>query len=50
MTNKHQRVADHNGFGEGTYRLAVWNDFFAINTRRVRTKTDDRAPASGGAE
>jgi hypothetical protein len=50
MTNKHQQVTDPDGFDEGTYRLAVWNEFFATNTRRVRTKTDERAPAAGGTK
>ena len=50
MTNKHQQVADPDGFDEGTYRLAVWNEFFAAKTRRVRTKTDERAPAAGGTK
>ena len=50
MSNKHQQVADPGGFDEGTSKLAVWNECFAISNRAVRTRTDERALAAGGAK
>ena len=50
ITNKHQQVADPDDFDEGTYKPAVSNECFEISRRLVRTKTDDRAPAAGGAK
>jgi hypothetical protein len=50
MTNKDRQVADPNGFDEGTCRLAVCNECFLISNKVVRTKTDERALAAGGAK
>ena len=50
MTNRDKQVGNPDGFDEGTYRLAVCNESFATNTRRERTKTDERAPAAGGTK
>jgi hypothetical protein len=50
MTNKEKEVGDPDGFDEGTYRLAVWNECFAISNKVVRTNTDQRALASRGAK
>jgi hypothetical protein len=49
MTNKHEQVADPNGFDERTYGLEVCNESFATSNV-VRTKTDDRARAARGAK
>ena len=50
ITNKLKQVGDPDDFDEGTYRLAVSNECFEISKRLVRTKTDDRALAAGGAQ
>ena len=50
MTNKDKEVGDPDGFDEGTYRLAVCNEGFAISNKVVPTKTDERALAAGGAK
>ena len=47
---KDKQVGDPDGLDEGTYRLAVCKQSFAANTKVVRTKTDERAVAAGGAE
>jgi hypothetical protein len=49
-TNKHKQVVDPDGDDEGTCRLAVCNECFAISNKVVRTKTDERALAAGGAK
>ena len=49
MTNKDTQVGDFDGFDEGTCRLAVCNECFAISNKVVRTKTNERALAAGGA-
>jgi hypothetical protein len=50
MTNKLKHVGDPDDFDEGTYRLAVSNEYFAASNKVVRTKTDERALAAGGAQ
>jgi len=50
MTNKDTQVGDPDGDDEGTSRLAVCNECFAISNKVVRTKTDERALAAGGAK
>jgi len=50
MTNKPKQVGDPDDFDEGTYRLAVSNECFATSKKLVRTKTDERALAAGGAQ
>jgi len=50
MTNKDTQVVDRDGDDEGTCRLAVCNECFAISNKVVRTKTDERALAAGGAK
>ena len=50
MTNKHKQVADPAGFVEGTYGLKVCNESFATSNKVVRTKTNERALAAGGAQ
>ena len=50
MTNKDTQLGDPDGFDEGTYRLAVCNECFAISNKVVRTKTDERPLAAGGAK
>jgi hypothetical protein len=50
MTNKDTPVVDPDGDDEGTCRLAVCNECFAIINKVVRTKTDERALAAGGAK
>ena len=50
MTNKDKQVGDPDGFDGGTYRLAVCNECFATSNKVVRTKTDERALAAGGAQ
>jgi len=50
MTNKDTQVSDPDGDDEGTCRLAVCNECFAISKKVVRTKTDERALAAGGAK
>ena len=49
-SNKLQHVGDPDDFDEGTYRLAVCNECFAISNKVVRTKTYERALAAGGAK
>jgi hypothetical protein len=49
-TNKHKQVGHPDGFDGGTSRLAVCNECFAISNKVVRTKTDERALAAGGAK
>jgi hypothetical protein len=50
MTNKDTQVGDPHRFEEGSCRLAVCNECFAISNKVVRTKTDERALAAGGAK
>ena len=50
MTNKDTQVGDPDGLDEGTCRLAVCKQSFATSTKLVRTKTDERALAAGGAQ
>jgi hypothetical protein len=50
MTNKDTQVGDPDGGNEGTCRLAVCNECFPISNKVVRTKTDERALAAGGAK
>ena len=47
---KDKQIGDPDGFDEGTYRLAVSNECFEISKKLVRTKTDERALAAGGAQ
>ena len=48
MTNK--QVGNLDDFAGGTYGLAVSNECFATSNKLVRTKTDQRALAAGGAQ
>ena len=50
MTNKHKQVAGPAGFDESTYGLEVSNECFATSNKVVRTKTEERALAAGGAQ
>jgi hypothetical protein len=50
MSNKLKRVGDPDDFDESTYKLAVSNECFEISKRFLRTKTDARALAAGGAQ
>ena len=50
ITNEYKRVGDPDAFSEGTYRLAVCNGCFVTSNKVVRTKTDERALAAGGAK
>jgi hypothetical protein len=50
ITNKDTQVGDLDGDDEGSCRLAVCNDGFATTNKVVRTKTDERALAAGGAK
>ncbi len=50
MTNKDTQAGDPDGDYKGTCRLAVCNECFAISNKVVRTKTDERALAAGGAK
>ena len=50
MTNKDRPVDDSDGDDEGTCRLAVCNECFAISNKVVRTRTNERALAAGGAK
>ena len=50
MTNKLKQVGDPDDFDEGTYRLAVSNEWFATSKKLVRTKTHERALAAEGAQ
>ena len=47
---KDKQAGDPDGFDEGTYRLAISNGCFATSNKVVRTKTDERALAAGGAK
>ena len=47
---QHKQVADPDGFDEGTYRLEVCNESFLSSNKVVRTKTNERALAAGGAQ
>ena len=49
MSNKLKQVSDPDDFDEGTYRFAVSKACFATGKKLVRTKTDERALAAGGA-
>jgi hypothetical protein len=44
MTNTHKEVGNPDDFDGGTYRLTV------SSNKVVRTKTDERALAAGGAQ
>jgi hypothetical protein len=48
-TNKDTQVGDQYGDDEGTFRLAVCNEC-SISNKVIRTKTDERALAAGGAK
>ena len=50
ITNKDTQVGESDGDDEGTGRLAVCNECFPISNKVVRTKTDERALAAGGAK
>jgi len=50
MTNKDTQVGDSDGEDDGTSRLGVCNESFAISNKVVRTKTDERALTAGGAK
>lgn len=50
MTNKDKQVGNPDDFAGGAYGLAVSNESFAISKKLVRTKTDERALAAGGAQ
>jgi hypothetical protein len=50
MTNKLKQVGDPDDFDEGTYRLAVSNEWFATRKKLVRTKAHERALAVEGAQ
>jgi len=50
MTNKDTQVADPDGDDEGTCRLALCNECFAISNKVVRTKTDEGTLTAGGAK
>ena len=49
MTNKDKQIGKPVDF-DGTYGLAVSNECFATSKKLVRTKTDERALAAGGAQ
>jgi hypothetical protein len=49
-TNKDTQVGDLDRDDEHTRKLAVCNECFAISNKVVRTKTDERALAAGGAK
>ena len=50
MTNKDKQIGDPDGFDGSTYRLAIFNECFAICNGVVRTETDQRALASRGVK
>jgi hypothetical protein len=50
MTNKDKQVGNPDDFDGGTYGLTVSNECFAISKKLVRTKTDERPLAVGGAQ
>ena len=50
MTNKNKQVGNPDDFDGGTYGLAISNECFATSNKVVRTKTDERALAAGGAQ
>ena len=50
MTNKDKHVGNPDDLDGGTYGLAVSNECFPSSNKVVRTKTDERALAAGGAQ
>ena len=50
ITNNDKQVGNPDAFDGGTCGLAVSNECFATGKKLVRTKTDDRAPATGGTQ
>ena len=50
MTNSDKQVGDPDRFDEGASRLVVCNECFPTSNKVVRTNTDQRALASGGAK
>ncbi len=50
ITNTDKQVGYPHDFDGGTYGLEVCNEGFATSKKLVRTKTDERALAAGGAE
>ena len=50
MTNTYKHVANPASFDEGTYGLEICNESFATSNKVVRTKTNERALAVGGAQ
>jgi hypothetical protein len=50
MTNQAKQVGNPDAFDGGTCGLAVTNECFATSKKVVRTKTDERALAAGGAQ
>ena len=50
MTNTYKHVANPASFDEGTYGLEICNESFATSNKVVRTKTNERALAAGGAQ
>ena len=50
ITNNDKQVGNPDDFDGGTYGLAVSNECFATSKKLVRTKTDERALAAGGAQ
>ena len=50
MTNKDKQVGNPDDFDGGTYGLAISNESFVTSRKLVRTKTDERALAAGGAQ
>ena len=50
MTNNDKQVGNPDDLNGGTYGLAVSNECFVATSKKlVRTKTDERAVAAGGA-
>jgi hypothetical protein len=49
-TNKDKQVGNPDDFDDDYYELAVSNECFATSKKLVRTKTDERALAAGGAQ
>ena len=50
MTNKDKQVGNPDDFDGGTNGLAVSSVCFATSKKLVRTKTEERALAAGGAQ
>jgi hypothetical protein len=50
MTNQPKQVGNADAFVGGSCGLAVSNECFATSKKLVRTKTDERALAAGGAQ